>query len=191
MVFHFTGGGKDRDYEDAIEVLFSENYEKVYKKAFSILLDTELAKDATQETFFRAFSKLHTLKDKNRFSSWVCSIAANVSCRMLYQKIKYNRKNQSIYDDNGNMIENIPGLINFDVPDDIYEDAEFRQELKRCIEELDTETQQIINMKIYGGFSIEKIADLLDMKEGTVKSRIHRAKRKVADRYRKIIEKEG
>jgi len=60
MVFSFEGGEKNRDYENAIEVLFSENYEKVYRKALSILLDPELAKDATQETFFRAFCKLHT-----------------------------------------------------------------------------------------------------------------------------------
>ena len=41
-------------------MLFSENYEKVYRKALSILLDPELAKEAAQEMFFRAFCKLHT-----------------------------------------------------------------------------------------------------------------------------------
>ena len=190
MVFSFEGGEKNRDYENAIEVLFSENYEKVYRKALSILLDPELAKDATQETFFRAFCKLHTLKDKSKFGPWVCSIAVNVSCRMLEQKIKYRRKNQSIYDDDGNMIDNLPGLADLNDPDDICENVELWQELKHCIDELDIETQQIIYMKIYGGFSIQEIAAVMDMKEGTVKSRIHRAKRKVADRYRKMIDKE-
>lgn len=60
MVFSFEGGEKNRDNENAIEVLFSENYEKVYRKVFSMLQDQKLAKEAAQEMFFRAFCKLHT-----------------------------------------------------------------------------------------------------------------------------------
>jgi RNA polymerase sigma-70 factor (ECF subfamily) len=191
MIFTFTNDGKDKGYENATEILFTENYDRVYKKAASILADPELAKDATQETFFRAFLKMDTLTDKSKFSSWVCSITVNVCNRMLGQKVKYRINNLSIYDDDGNIRDNIPGLIDFNVPDNIYEDSEIRQELKRYISELDVESQQIINMKIYGDFSIEEISAYMDMKESTVKSKIHRAKQKVADKYRKFIDMKG
>ena len=93
MLLTFKNDGEDKGYENATEILFEENYNRVYRKAVSILLDTELAKDAAQETFLRAFSNMDTLKDKSKFSSWVCSIAVNVCNRMLMQKIKFRSKN--------------------------------------------------------------------------------------------------
>jgi hypothetical protein len=42
--FTFTNDGNDKSYENAIEVLFEENYNRVYKKSVSILSDVELAK---------------------------------------------------------------------------------------------------------------------------------------------------
>jgi DNA-directed RNA polymerase specialized sigma24 family protein len=60
MNFTFTNDGNDKSYESAIEVLFEENYTGVYRKAFSILSDMELAKDATQETLCRAFLEMDT-----------------------------------------------------------------------------------------------------------------------------------
>jgi RNA polymerase sigma-70 factor (ECF subfamily) len=190
MAFPFTKDGRDKDYENAINVLFEENYAKVYKKIASILYDVELAKDATQETFMRAFSKLDTLSDKSKFSPWVYAIAVNICNRMLKQKITYRNKNISIYDDEGNML-NISELVDFNVPDKIFENNEIRQELKQCIGELDVETQQIINMRFGNEFSIQEIAECLDLKEGTIKSRIYRAKRKIADELAKLIDRKG
>jgi len=191
MFFTFTNDREDKGFENAIEILFEENYDRVYKKATSILSDTELAKDAAQEALFRAFLKMDTLTDKSKFSSWVCSIAINVCNRMLKQKIVYRSKNMSIYDDEGNIRNNISELIDFNVPDNIYEDTEIRQELKQCIGELDIETQQIINMRFYTEFSIEEIAECMEMKEGTIKSKIHRAKQKVAEKLKKFADVKG
>lgn len=182
MILVITHDKNDNGYEIAIEVLFEENYEKVYRKAISILTDSEMAKDATQETLMRAFLKMDTLKDKSKFSSWVCAIAVNICNKMLRQKITYRNKNTSIYDEDGNTKSNIPELANFIIPDMIYEDKELRQELKQCIGELDAETQQIINMRFSCELSIEEISEILEIKEGTIKSRIHRAKQKIANR---------
>lgn len=187
----FTDDVNIKGYKNITEVLFTENYDKVYKIAVSILSDVELAKDAAQETFYRAFLKIDTLADKGKFSPWVGSIAVNVCNRMLKQKIKDRNKNVSIYDNEGNIRSSISELIDFEVPDNIYENAEMRKELKQCIHELDIELQQIINMRFYLEFSIEKIAECLNMKEGTVKSKIFRAKQKVAEKYFKLVKQKG
>ena len=180
-----------KGHKNIAEKLFLENYDKVYKIAVSVLSDAELAKDAAQETFFRAFYKMDTLTDIKKFSPWVASIAVNVCNRMLKQKIIDRNKNVSIYDNEGNIRSNISELIDFEVPDSIYENAEIRKELKQCINELDKELQQIIKMRFYSGFSIEQIAECLNMKEGTVKSKIFRAKQKVAEKYIKLVKKKG
>lgn len=59
MIFTFTNDMDDRGYESATEILFEVNYDRVYKKAVSILSDTELAKDAAQEALFRAVKWIH------------------------------------------------------------------------------------------------------------------------------------
>ena len=51
MAFPFTKDDRDKDYEDAINVLFEENYAKVYKKIASILYDTELANHFKKSNF--------------------------------------------------------------------------------------------------------------------------------------------
>lgn len=186
-----SGFDTNNNYEAAFEVLCEENYERVYKKAMSILLDSEMAEEAAQETFIKAFLKINTLKDKSKFSPWVCAIAANVCKRMLQQKIIFRDRNVSIYDDNGNIKNNITELINFIVPDKIYEDEELRRRLKQCIGELDKETQQIINMRFSCELSVKEIAEALGLKEGTVKSRIYRAKQKIANKLREFIDVKG
>jgi len=72
--------------KDALSQLFSENYRRVYKIAFSRTYDKELSQDITQITFMKAFEGIYKLKDKTKFSAWVCAIGVNVSKDMLRQK---------------------------------------------------------------------------------------------------------
>jgi RNA polymerase sigma-70 factor (ECF subfamily) len=188
MLIPFFNDDIKRGYDDTTETLFAENYNRVYKKAFFILSDVELAKDATQETFIRAFLKLDTLEDKSRFRYWVIAIAANVCKRMLKQRITYKQNNIPIYDDEGNLKSYIPELVDFNVPERIYENTEIRQKLKQCMRELDIETEQIIIMRFYAGLSIKEIAKCMIMKEGTVKSTIHRAKKKIAEKMKRFVD---
>jgi len=57
-------------YESSLEILFEENYERIYRFSMSLTLDPELAEEVTQEAFYKAFLKLETLKDKGKFYSW-------------------------------------------------------------------------------------------------------------------------
>ncbi len=173
----------------AIEILFEQNYEKMYKKAVSILLDAELAKDATQEAFVRAFSKLDTLLDKSKFTPWICTITANVCYKMLSQKIKSRNQKLSIYNHDGDVRDDL--LIDFNIPENIYEDREIHQYLQNCMSEFDEETRQIIYLKYYNDLTIQEIASCMLMKEGTVKSRIHRAKQKVAKKLKSYLDLKG
>ena len=187
MLIPFFNDDLKNGYENTTETLFAENYNRVFKKAFFILSDIELAKDTTQETFIRAFLKLHTLEDKSKFRYWVIAIATNVCKRMLKQRITYKQNNMSIYDDEGNLKSYLPELVDFNVPERIYENNEIRQKLKQYIRELDIETGQIIMMRFYAGLSIKEIAKCMIMKEGTVKSTIHRAKKKLAEKIKRFV----
>jgi RNA polymerase sigma-70 factor (ECF subfamily) len=190
MIFIFTNDRADERYEDYIEVLFEENYNTVYNTAVSILLDKELAKEAVQEAFLRAFLKIGTFNDKSKFRAWICSITKNI-CRDMLRKIcKQKGKNISIYDENG-IIRNITELQDFNVPDTIYENLEIRQEIKDGMSELDTDSQQILNLRYFADLSYEQIAEYMDISINTVKVKLHRAKHRLADKLEKQLDARG
>ena len=166
--------------DKAFEALFKDNYEKVYKASFFILFDGELAYEATQEAFLRAYEKIDSLKDKSKFAPWVCSIAINISKDILRKEIVERQKNTSIYNDNGSIKEFFNELIIFKTPDKIYEESEFRQKLEECLNELDPDLRKIINLRYDQAFTYEKIAKIMNTKIGTIKSKLHRANQQIA-----------
>ena len=92
-MFFTTNDRNDKWFEGAWKLLYSSNYDKVYKIALSIVIDREIAKDVTQEVFVSAFLKINTLKEIDKFGSWICTIAENTGKNMLKKKIKHNNRN--------------------------------------------------------------------------------------------------
>ena len=187
MFFSFINYKDDERYEYSLQVLFEENYDRVYNTAIAILLNKELAKDAVQETFLKTFLKIDTLKDKSKFNIWICTITRNVCKDMLRQICKQRNKNISIYDEDGSIKNNIVELSDFNVPDKIYENNVARRELKALIGEMDMDTQTIINLRYFEDFTYEQIAKYMDIKENNVRVKLHRVKQKIADKMRKYL----
>ena len=177
---------KDDGFESAFEILYREYYDRVYKTAVSILLNKEQAEVAVQETFYKAFTNMDQLKEKSSFGPWICKIARNESIGILRKKAAKKNNCLSIYDEDGNIREYLTELNDFHIPESIYEDIELRKELKQCIGELETEAQRIINLRYYSELTIKEIAECLGIKEGTVKSRLYRAIKKLADKLKNL-----
>jgi RNA polymerase sigma-70 factor (ECF subfamily) len=190
MIFIFTNDRDDARYEDSIQVLFEENYDRAYNTAIAILSNKDLAKDAVQEAFSRALLKINTLNDKSKFSAWICSITKNICRDMLRQINRQNGKNTSIYDEDGD-VKNITELSDFNVPEIIYEDKEIRQEIKDCMDELDADSQQVINLRFFEELTYEEIAEHMNISVNTVKVKLYRAKQRMADKLRKHFDTKG
>lgn len=188
----FTSIGDGKWYENILQVLFENNYGKVYKTALSITLDEENARDAAQEAFIKAFLKIDTLKNKDKFDAWICSITVNV-CRDLLRKKNTNiNRNVSLYNDDGDIRDNIVKLSDFNTPETEYVDGEIKQVLLKCIGELDIDEQRIINMKYYGGLTYEEIAGVMGIKSSMVGMKLFRAKDKIVKKLKKYPDfKEG
>lgn len=184
MIFIFTKDSDDARYEDSIQVLFEENYDRAYNTAVAILSNKDLAKDAVQEAFSRALLKINTLNDKSKFSGWICSITKNICRDMLRQINRQNGEISSIYDEDGD-VKNITELSDFNVPEIIYEDKEIRQEIKDCMDELDADSQQVINLRFFEELTYEEIAEHMNISVNTVKVKLYRAKQRMADKLKK------
>lgn len=190
MLIFFTNEDKGKWYEGILQALFADNYKKAYNTAYKITFDKELAKDATQEAFLRAFKGIDTLKDKNKFSAWLCSITANVCYDMLRQIIIQKDNSVPFFNNEEDTREPIVEQRDFNIPEKIYENKEIRLEIKKCINEMPHDMRQILVLRIYQGLSYAEIAEYMDMNENTVKTKIHRAKVRIEKMLRSFADLE-
>ncbi|HEY4506587.1 MAG TPA: RNA polymerase sigma factor [Candidatus Paceibacterota bacterium] len=127
------------------------------------------AEDLAQETFIKAYKKFDTLKEPDKFKSWLFQIGRNTV-------IDFFRRNKNkAFAMDSTILENIP-----DTTVDYQErvaSMEVTKELDRCIGQLVKEDRAIIKLLYYEGFSYKEISDLLNINENTLKSRLHRARK--------------
>ena len=179
MCTPLNGNSRDKWHKKALDLLVENNSERVYKTVFIITQDEELSKDATQEAFLTAFSKIDTLKDINKFCSWVTAIVVNLSKDMLRRKIQERKRVISLYDEDNNIHKKI-GIELLNIPEDHYEEQEEIMTIRKCINELDVEERQIVVLKYFGEYSYVQIAKQLNKKESTVRMKALRAREKIS-----------
>lgn len=145
---------------EAFVELMELHKQSMYKVARAYLRSEEDAADAISETILDCFEHLCTLREPKYFSTWLIRILIN-NCKDILEK---NRAVTCVEDAG------------------FFEDraaAEDDREFVRLLEPLDEETRMIMVLHYANGFNTREIAELLQMNESTVKSRIRRAKRKL------------
>lgn len=171
---------------DAFEPLVVENQSRVYHLALKMLSDPEDAYDVSQEAFLKAFTSLKSFKGESSFSSWLYRITANLCLDQLRSRKKQKAASLVYLDDEEAEQE-------LQLPDLRYEpEAETeRRELRRAIdgalEKLPAQSRSILLLREASGLSYSEIGETLGLEEGTVKSRLFRARAKLA----KILRDEG
>ncbi len=138
----------------------------LFSAAYRITGSVEDAMDATQNAFVNAYEKLHTFDPSYRFFSWIYRIAVNQSLNLIGR-----RRDQTAVDDNAPTAE--PN------PSEVFESTEMRGQLKRALSELEPHYRTVIVLKHLEGFSYREIAELLEIPEKTVKSRLFTARQRL------------
>ena len=126
------------------------------------------AEDIAQESFIKAFEKLNTLRDPNKFASWIKSITTNICNDWLR---KQRARNESVAESTSDATP---------MPDDEVESAELRRVVMDSINSL-SEKHRTIVTHYMDGLSIREIAEALGIPTGTVESRFHRAKEQLRE----------
>jgi RNA polymerase sigma-70 factor (ECF subfamily) len=147
---------------DAFEVLF-EHYERPLRYFINRLLDnSELTEDIFQDTWLTVIRRIHGLKEVDAFPAWLYRIARN----KVYQQLR-KKKNVLILDENIT-IEN-------HIEDDVFS-VEDAAKIHRCLKELPLEYREVLMLRFLEQMSYQQIAQVLNCKLGTVRSRIYYAK---------------
>ena len=159
---------------------FSElvtRYEKtVYNLALRMVGDRSDAADMAQEAFVKAWTNLPSYRGESKFSAWLYRITTNVCLDFLRSKSRRPQLSLTVGDDDD-------GDVQLDIPDPAAdpEDQLMKrlgmQSLSEGLKLLPDKQRQILVMRELGGLSYSEIAAQLSLEEGTVKSRIFRARK--------------
>ena len=138
---------------------------RLYRFALRYSGDCEEARDLCQQSFVRAYSQLHRLRDPERFSTWLYQIAANLCRDHLRRRAKH--VSLDAYEEaSGN-----PHPLLCQGGD--MREGELRDLLNRALQTLPEEQREVVVLKEYEGLKFREIADVLDVPINTVKSRLY------------------
>lgn len=156
----------------AFQSLIEEHKVYLYNIAYAILNNSDDAGDAICETIFKSFNSLNSLKNPEYFKTWITRILVNECRKILKQKKK---------------VVSLEDYMNS--PQIAYTDCQLntKLDLQKALSALDKKQYDVIVLFYYNDLSIEEISDILDIPTGTVKSRLHTAKKNLYE----ILNKEG
>lgn len=176
--------------ENAMERLYYNTYPKLRAVTMSILKNESDAEDIIQDTYIKAFSSLNQLDNASKFEAWLCRIASN-KCKdylkkhkpVLFSEFDNNEDDEpfewSIKDDSSEYN-----------PEEIAISDDTRRQLMELLDTLPDEQRICLVYYAVDEMKISEIAELLEVSENTVKSRLRYAEAKMKDKI-ETLEKKG
>lgn len=179
----------DRDLELIDKVLAGDQLQyaqlvDAYKRyvftiALKILQEKSEAEEAAQDTFIKAYNNLHGFNREAKFSTWLYRIAFNTA-------ISYKRRQRqppgSIENTVAGYDHNSEGAL---------EKSDKVKFLNQAMDRLNEVDRTALTLFYLKEFSLEEMADIMNMQANTIKVRLHRARQRVADELKMILQKEA
>ena len=156
--------------------LFSTYHDRIYRYALSLVRDPSEAEDLTQDTFLRAYAHRDALRDPNAVRGWLYRIATRVCLDRLRQRVapvsldgeEGARSADAVPSESPSALE-------------IAEREETGACVQRCLDFLSDSYRAVILLHEAHSLTAPEIAELLGESVGTIKIRLHRARRKLQE----------
>ena len=167
------------------------NYQnRVYGLCYRIMGSLEEAEEIAQEVFITVYNSLSEFRGDSRFSTWLYRITVN-HCK---NRLKYlGRRGYFQSDSLDQGLETEDGEFSRQMESEDFSPLERleQKEVERLVQgkimELDEEQRAMILLRDLEGLSYQEISEILGLKEGTVKSRIHRARLELKEKLKKEL----
>ncbi len=156
--------------------LYKFYYERVFHASLAIIRDPQLAEDNVQETFLKAFKKLDSLHEIEKVGAWLCVIATRTAIDFVRRERKSRGCSMELemLDGLGKVgAQNVEAEVEMNLLKELFSEK---------MEDFTTEDKNLLVLKVERGLKEREIATALQMNPATVKSKIHRARRKLKER---------
>jgi len=167
---------RDRD-ERAFRELIEAHRDRVYNITLRMLNNRAEAEDVAQEVFITVFKTIDSFREESKFSTWLFRVTVNhCKNRIKYLSRRHDRDHNELDDATAGPVN---GAISGPVPaapDIALEGAQMERLLQEAIANLDEEHREVVVLRDVEDLSIEEICEITGLPDGTVKSRLHRAR---------------
>ncbi len=175
--------------EGAFNELVVTYERRVFALVFRMLGRRDEAEDLAQEVFVQVFKAIDQFRGDSKLSTWIYRIAVNL-CK---NRTKYlSRRHANDQDDVDAMADRLPfsaakgvSVGGISRPDELVEGMQLEVVVKRAIAQIEPEFREVLILRDVEDMSYEEIAEVTGLADGTVKSRIHRARAQL----RALVEK--
>ncbi len=167
-------------------------YEKTYKKAYYVALkytnNEDDAYDVIQDAYMKAFSRINQLDNDTKFDKWLNSI-------VVYTALDSKKKKKPELFTDVSAVEDFDVIERFEAdssmqPEVVMDQNETARLVKKIINELSNEQKTVVTMYYMQELSVKEISKILNIPEGTVKSRLKYARKNIEIKV-KELEKKG
>lgn len=163
--------------EEAFNEIYRRYYKLVYFIAYEMCQNDADAKDVLQETFIKVRSAAKNVRDENKFKFWLNAVTIS-KCKDLFKKNRYKTTQE-------NHAQNMQAEERrYMLPEKQMHFETDKELLHHFIARLPQNQREVLVLKYFSHLSLQEIAEMMHISEGTVKSRLHYAK----DSLRGMIE---
>lgn len=159
-----------RGDSSAFRIIVHDFQEEIFRMAMAYLRDSEEAEDATQEVFLRVYRSLHKFRLDKQFQPWLFTIATNYLKNSYRNRKKKKAKEQTLPD--------VP-LASPQKEKDTLEETEEIELVRNSIADLPGKLKEAVILYYLEDMDVKSIARELHLTEENIKSRLHRARKKI------------
>ena len=172
-----AGGARDAaaGLAQEFEARLADCSRLAFRVAMGVLHNAAEAEDVAQEAFIRAYRNFHRLRDKQRFRAWLARIAWRLALDRWRSAGRRGRREQIAG-------EPLPGKT----VEELAASNEFQARLQQAMDELPPKLRQVLVLAAVEGYNIREVSTMLGLPDGTVKSRLHLARKAMIERLKWI-----
>jgi len=165
---------------EAFGLLVVRYQHRIYNTTLRLLSDPDDAAEVAQEAFLRAFENIRGYKKKSAFSTWLYRIAIN--CALSRRRKRQVAKEVAFKD-----LSRAPGNPHLDAPSSSLEEAEKKRLVEEALVSLPANLRSVVVLRDLEGLNYAAISRVLKVNQGTVKSRLHRARNLLREQLKGLL----
>ena len=165
---------------DAVRALLAANNQRLFRAAWSILKDRSEAEEAVQAAYVSAFAGMASFAGRSSLSTWLTRIVINEALG----RVRSERRRRARLEENGVSVldsyrEKLMAGSDAPPPDAAVAREQLRQVMEHAIASLPAPFRAVFVLREVEGLSVDDTAEALGIAPGTVKTRLHRARRRL------------
>jgi len=158
--------------DNQFEYLVNNHKDLIFTLCLRIIKDQQIAEEAAQDTFLKAYKSLAKFNGESKFSSWLYRIAYNTSLDKIKAK-KLTITTQTLEDYHENYSSEVKNSI------DILEQKELKELVQASLKKLNEDEAFVLTLYYYEELSMHEIAEIVSATANSVKVKIFRSRKKL------------